>query len=367
MIGPLSPIFRTLLDGIGQILAFLYNLIPNYGVVIILLTLLIRIVLLPLGIKQIRSMQSMQTVQPELKKIQAKYKGRKDVQSRQKMQEETMRLYKEHGANPFSGCLPMLLQIPVLITLFAVLQFPKGMTHIPHSSANPVVAQPQDSRLYVDIANQRTRFLGINLLCSATQAGTTVHVDPKALGVPDAPKILDCGHGGLIRIPFYLLLALMIGTTYYQQRQMQRASPAQNQQQQMITRIMPVFFGFIGIRFPASLVIYWTTTNLVQIAQQHFMLPKAPPAGSASGSKSGRSGRPAGSGDGQSRRVVEGGPRQPRQGAGGTPKPRAKEQDDRADRAQEAPGSARSPGSKTGKSGTGGGRSGGDRKKRRKR
>jgi YidC/Oxa1 family membrane protein insertase len=363
---PLSPIFRTFLDGIGQVLAFLYNLIPNYGVVIILLTLLIRIVLLPLGIKQIRSMQSMQTVQPELKKIQAKYKGRKDVQSRQKMQEETMRLYKEHGANPFSGCLPMLLQIPVLITLFAVLQFPKGMTHIPHSSANPVVGQPQDSRLYVDIANQRTRFLGINLLCSATQAGTTVQVDPKSQGVPDAPKNLDCGKGALVRIPFYLLLALMIGTTYYQQRQMQRASPAQNQQQQMITRIMPVFFGFIGIRFPASLVIYWTTTNLVQIAQQHFMLPKSPPARPASGSKSGsaRPGRPARSGDGQSRRVVEDGPRQPRQGAGGTPGPRAKDQEDRA---QGAPGSGRTPGSKTGKSGSGGGRSGGDRKKRRKR
>src|SRR5436190_15100020 len=129
MIGanPRSPAFGGFLDAIGQVLAFLYTLIPNYGVVIILLTLLIRVVLLPLGIKQIRSMQAMQLVQPELKKIQAKYKGRRDVESRQKMQAETMALYKEHGVNPLGGCLPMLLQLPVLITLFAVLQFPKGM------------------------------------------------------------------------------------------------------------------------------------------------------------------------------------------------------------------------------------------------
>ena len=367
MIGanPLSPAFRGLLDAIGQILAFLYNVIPNYGVVIILLTLLIRVVLLPLGIKQIRSMQAMQLVQPELKKIQAKYKGRRDVQSRQKMQEETMRLYKEHGVNPLGGCLPMLLQIPVLITLFAVLQFPKGMTHIPHSNANPVVGRPQESRLYVDMVNQRTKFLGMNLLCSPAQAGTRVEIDPKALGVPDAPRTLDCGNGGPVRIPFYLLLALMIGTTYYQQRQMQKATPAQSQQQQMLTRIMPIFFGFIGIRFPASLIVYWTTTNLVQIAQQHFMLPKTAPGG-AQPPKSSRPARPARGGDGLARRLVDG-LRQPRQG-GGAPESKPKVQ---RDRAQEAPPpTARNPGSKSGKSGKsggGGGRSGGDRKKRRKR
>jgi YidC/Oxa1 family membrane protein insertase len=318
-----------------------------------------------LGIKQIRSMQAMQLVQPEMKKIQAKYKGRRDVQSRQKMQEETMRLYKEHGVNPLGGCLPMLLQIPVLITLFAVLQFPKGVTHIPHSNANTVVGQPQDSRLYVDIAQQRTKFLGINLLCSPSQAGNRVEIDPKSLGVPDAPKSLDCGKGGLVRIPFYLLLALMIGTTYYQQRQMQKATPAQNPQQQMLTRIMPIFFGFIGLRFPASLIVYWTTTNLVQIAQQHFMLPKSAP-GTAPESKSPRPARPARSANGLGRRLLDG-LRQSSQG-GRAAESSPKGQRDRTQ--EDRPSTARNPGSKSGKSGksgTGGGRSGADRKKRRKR
>jgi YidC/Oxa1 family membrane protein insertase len=360
---PISPAFQGLLDGIGQVLSFLYSLIPNYGVVIILLTLLIRVVLLPLGIKQIRSMQAMQQVQPELKKVQQKYKGRRDVASRQKMQEETMALYKEHGVNPFGGCLPLLLQIPVLITLFAVLQFPKGMTHIPHSESNPVAGRPQDSRLYVDIVDQHTHFLGMNLLCSPIQAGTRVEIDPKALGVPDAPKALDCGDGGAVRIPFYFLLALMIGTTYYQQRQMQRATPAQNPQQQMITRIMPVFFGFIGLRFPASLIVYWTTTNLVQIAQQHFMLPRTAPA-TGPGQKSGRgggTGKPTRSGDGQARRLVEGSGKPGRPGGGAGSKPKGE-----SGRTKEGPAPpGRSPGSKSGRSG--GGRSGGDRKKRRKR
>lgn len=362
MIGanPVGPIFQTLLDGIGEVLAYLYRVIPNYGVDIIVLTLLIRVILLPLGIKQIRSMQAMQAVQPELKKIQAKYKGRKDAASRSKMNEETMKLYKGHGVNPLSGCLPVLLQFPVLITLFAVLQFPKGMTHIPHSNANPIVGSPQDSRLYVDIVHQRTKFLGMNLLCSAREAGSAVKVDPKALSVPDAPKDLDCGKGGLVRLPYYLFLALMIASTYYQQRQMQRASPAQTSQQQMLTRIMPVFFGFIGFSFPAGLVLYWTTTNLVQIAQQHFMLPKMA-AGDAP-ARTPRPARPARGGDGQARGLVE--------GSGGkegsdTPKPRPKTGG--ADRPTGGTRSEGSPGAKGRKTGSGGGRSGGDRKKRRKR
>jgi hypothetical protein len=166
----------------------------------------------------------------------------------------------------------------VLIALFAVLSFPRGLTHIPHSDSNPVVGQPQDSRLYVDIINQHTQFLGMNLVCSPREAGTQVPLPETTLQqYPDlkqGPGQLDCGGGPLVRIPYYVLLALMVATTYYQQRQMQRASPAgaSQQQQQMLTRIMPLFFGFIGFSFPVGLVLYWTTTNGVQIAQQHFMM-----------------------------------------------------------------------------------------------
>jgi YidC/Oxa1 family membrane protein insertase len=262
--------FQALLDAIGAALAALYRLVPNYGASIVLFTIAIRVVLLPLGIKQVRSMQAMQTIQPEIKRLQKQYKG-----DRQRLNEETMKLYKEHGVNPFSGCLPIFAQFPVLIALFAVLQFPKGLTHIPHSDPNPVVAEPQDSRLYVDIVNQRTHLLGMNLVCSASQGGSQVTVDKSKFHIPDAPNTLDCGKGAANKVPYFLLLAGMIGTTFYQQKQMQKASPGPvNQQQKILSSVMPVFFGFIGLQFPAGLVLYWTTTNLVQIGQQHFMLSR---------------------------------------------------------------------------------------------
>src|SRR6266516_3733456 len=299
--------WQGILNFLGAALAYLYKLVPNYGVAIILLTLLMRVVLLPLGIKQIRSMQAMQTIQPKVKAIQQKYKGRPD--GKQKITEETMALYKEHGVNPLGGCLPVLLQFPLLIALYAILRFPNGLPHIPHSNSNPVVGQPQDSRLYVDIFHQRIDFLGANLVCSAEQAGRTVTLDAKALAhVPDARRIngngsLDCGHGAAARVPYYLFAVAMIATTYYQQRQMQRASPpGASQQQQTLTKVMPLLFGIWGFIFPAGPGVYWTTTNLVQIGQQHFMLPRPSPAGA---------GRSAGASPDGSRKL---GPSKPREG-----------------------------------------------------
>jgi YidC/Oxa1 family membrane protein insertase len=246
-------VIRPILDGLGAVLAFLYDLVPDYGVAIILLTLLIRLLLLPLGIKQIRSMHAMQALQPKVKALQQKYKG-----NRQKFAEEQMKLYRESGASPLGGCLPLLLQIPVLIALFAVLRFPNGLERI-----------PAGSELRVAIESQNTEFLGANLLCAPRDAGKAVQVPGERLDRP-----LDCGGGFPVHVPYYLLLAAMIGTTFYQTWQMQRATPTKNPQQQLMGRIMPVFIGFIGWGFPAGLILYWTTTNLVQIGQQHFMLPK---------------------------------------------------------------------------------------------
>ena len=357
---PLSPAFKALLDGIGAILAFLYRYMPNYGADIILLTLGIRILLLPLGIKQIRSMQAMQSVQPKMKEIQRKYKGKRDAASRQKMNEETMRLYREHGVNPFGGCLPLLAQFPILIALFGVLNVPNGLPHV-RAHEFRGLQNPVYSQLYKDLTvpgqAKGIDFLGANLVCSAREAGTKVTVKGKGT-IPTVEK--DCGTGGAVRIPFYLFLAAMIATTYYQQRQMQRASPAQSQQQQMLTRIMPVFFGFIGFSFPAGLVIYWTTTNLVQIAQQHYMLPRGPAA------EPEKDRRVRSSGDGDR------GTGQPQKRPRGELPPRAVERSqggrEASDREKPKEGGG-SPGSSGPGQGTrgGGGRSGGNRKKRRKR
>jgi YidC/Oxa1 family membrane protein insertase len=322
---PLSPAFQALLDFLGAVLAFFYRLVPNYGVAIILLTLAIRVLLLPLAVKQIRSMQAMQAVQPKVKELQKKYKG-----NRQKLNEEMMALYREHGVNPLSGCFPLLAQFPVLIALFAVLRVPGGTAHIPHRTIPP---SPANSRLYNDIVNQHTKFLGANLLCSAQQAGRgSIQVVLKK-GEVSPIKALDCGKGVPTRIPYYVFAVLMIGTTYYQQRQMQRASPAGAQQQQALTKIMPLLFGFWGFIFPAGLVVYWTTTNAVQIGQQYLMFSRGViggrPASNAEGpppaAPRGRGGRDTGatrrglaagtgsSGPGGGRRTGQGN----RPGAGG--------------------------------------------------
>ena len=104
---------------LGWVLAEIYDVIPNYGIAIIVLTLADPAGPAPLGIKQIRSMQHMQAMQPKIKELQKKYKSNK-----QKQQEETMKLYKEAGVNPLGGCLPLLLQFPILIAMYSVLRAP---------------------------------------------------------------------------------------------------------------------------------------------------------------------------------------------------------------------------------------------------
>jgi YidC/Oxa1 family membrane protein insertase len=356
--------FQAILQALGAALAAFYSVVGNYGVAIILFTLAIRLVLVPLGIKQIKSMREMQAIQPKIKQMQQKYKG-----NRQKLNEETMKLYKEHGVNPLMGCLPLLAQFPVLIALFAVLQFPKGITHIPHSNANHVVGQPQDSKLYVDILNQRTKFLGANLLCNAMQAGQNVTVDAKRYHTPDAVLIqreggLDCGNGAASRVPYYVFALLMIGTTFYQQRQMQQATPQGSQQQQALTKFMPLLFGFWGLIFPAGLVIYWTTTNLVQIGQQHFMLPRMQRATAAKAAGDGAMGaekdarpRPKG--------PRPGGEQRARRPIGGQPEARSREQQGTSPGTPGAGGDGGVRGA--GGPRRAGGSNGGSRKKRRKR
>ncbi|MBA3552547.1 MAG: YidC/Oxa1 family membrane protein insertase [Actinobacteria bacterium] len=339
---------QAALDGLGSVLAFLYDVVPNYGVAIILFTLGIRVLLLPLGIKQVRSMHALSSVQPRVKAIQQKYKG-----NRQKISEETMALYKEHGVNPLSGCLPVLAQLPILFALFAVLQVPKGLTHI-----------PVDSDLYAAIASQDTQFIGANLLCNASQAGRQVDV-VNDREIPDAPDPLNCGSGIPVRVPYYLFALVMIGTTFYQQRQMQRASPGNSPQQQMLTRIMPLLFGFWGFIFPAALVVYWTTTNLVQIGQQHFLLRERARSETAGATRAGlvdgSSGKPAGKKAGALPKESVDGKRSA--GKSSTGRTTRKTGAGRTG----SPGSTRRPRASGGGGAQSGGQSGADRKKRRKR
>ena len=272
MIAEIGP-FQALLDAIGWLLAWVYDLVGNLGIAIIILTIFFRIVLLPLGIKQIKAMQATQALQPKVKEIQKKYKG-----NRQKIQEQQMKLYQEYGVNPLGGCLPVLLQFPILIAMYSVIRAP--VPYAPEDRPAPAIEfkdnhLPEDSELYRVVTSHEEegqRFLLMNLQCSPQQAGRTVPV--RYTNGEPSPDQLDCGDSIPDRIPYYVLLALMIGATYYSMRQTQKATPAsaQNQQTMLISRIMPLTFGIFGFSVPAGLVLYWTVSSLFQIGQQAVML-----------------------------------------------------------------------------------------------
>ena len=274
MLAEIGP-FQALLDGIGWLLAWIYDVVGNFGIAIIVLTLLFRLVLLPLGIRQIKAMQATQALQPKVKEIQRKYKG-----NRQKIQEQQMKLYQEYGVSPFGGCLPLLLQFPILIAMYSVIRAP--IPYAPDDPAKPAAVEfknnhlPEDSKLYEDVTSHEgpgLHFLLLNLECSAQTSGDTVPV-MNSQGDPVEGETIDCGDSAADKIPYFVILALMIGTTFYSTRQTQKASPAssQNTQTQLISRVMPLMFGIFGFAFPAGLVLYWTVSNLFQIGQQTVML-----------------------------------------------------------------------------------------------
>ena len=289
-----------------------YALIPNYGAAIILLTLAVRVLLLPLSIKQTKSMREMQVIQPEVKKIQAKHKG-----DRQKMNEEMMALYKEHGVNPLGGCAPLLLQFPILIALFYVVQKPlaymgyeapqvaKGVFVAPADfciriatatveacttaidavtgQVSGIIETLQHSRLAEDLIEKGAdvySFLGLQLNCSASGILRPPTEDVLAQA-SDASRALteSCGAGLAASLPYLVLVLLMGFTTWYQQKQMQARQDPNNPQMaqmQMFAKIMPVMLMFFAFSFPTGVVLYWLTTNVWTIAQQRIMLKAAP-------------------------------------------------------------------------------------------
>jgi YidC/Oxa1 family membrane protein insertase len=280
-------------------LAWFYSLIPSYGLAIILLTVAVRVLLLPLSIKQTRSMREMQRIQPEVKKIQSRYKGKKDPAARQKMNEELMGLYKEHGVNPLGGCLPLLLQMPVFIALYRVLLTPTNYLK-PFSEMALAVAL-RDPITAVKVNS----FLGIHLNCTPSQI---MRPGSLADNLTDVERALAeaCGSGLMTALPYLVLVALMGYTTWYQQKQMQAKNTSDDpaaKQMQTMAKIMPIVLMFFAFTFPAGLTIYWLTTNLWTIVQQRIMLraaPVLPPIGSDGTGKSAKatsrpdSGKPPG-------------------------------------------------------------------------
>jgi YidC/Oxa1 family membrane protein insertase len=214
---PLTRFFEIALDK-------LYSFIPNYGLAIIILTLLVRICTAPLMAKQMRSAERMRALQPRMKELQEKYKD-----DRQKQSEETMKLYREEKVNPVAGCLPLLLQFPVLIGLFYALRSSIGLRHAPFTLWITDLSQP-----------------------------ATLFIMP---GI-DFP----------IR-----LLPLIMGASMFVQQKMTPTTGMDPTQARMMLIMMPAMMLFISYTFPSGLVLYWTVSNLLGIAQQYWIRSKTQP------------------------------------------------------------------------------------------
>lgn len=236
-----QPIFRLF----ANILAFLYSLVPNYAISIVLLTIIVMAVLTPLTVKSTKSMMAMQKLQPEIKKLQQKYKG-----DRETLNQEMMKLYKEEGINPAGGCLPFLIQMPFLFILYDVI---KGLTNTENGHAAPRYIS-HSSELYH------------NLVASG---GKMV-----SFGMNLALKPIS-HHGSFwAALPFYVLVAVAVVLQYIQMAQMTRRNPqaAQaNKQMQTMQKVLPVLFAYIYFIIPAAVVLYMIVSTLIRIATQDII------------------------------------------------------------------------------------------------
>lgn len=215
---PLTRLFEIALDK-------LYAVIPNYGLAIIVLTVLVRLLVSPLMVRQMRSAEKMRAVQPRVKALQEKYKD-----DRQKQSEEMMKLWREEGINPLGGCLPVFLQFPVLIGLFYALQSSIGLRHAPF-------------------------VLWINDLSQPATLFTIPGID----------------------FPVRLL-PLIMGASMFVQQKMTPTTGMDPAQARMMLIMMPGMMLLISYTFPSGLVLYWTVSNLLGIAHQYWIRNKMQPA-----------------------------------------------------------------------------------------
>jgi YidC/Oxa1 family membrane protein insertase len=237
-------LFNNFRDLLYEVLKFFQDLTEpllgsqSYWFSIVLLTIAVRILLIPLTVKQVRSTRVMSELAPEIKKLQAKHKN-----DRQKLNEEMMALYKERGFNPMAGCWPLLAQMPFFFALYQVI-------------IAPVLAGEP------------------NILRDQTFFG--VPLQQHWLALEGADKIFSAAG-----LTILLLTITMSLTTYISQRQlMSRQSAQVNPQQQMLMRIMPLMFFVFAVNVPLALIIYWVTTNFWSVGQQYMLLRTAPtPAG----------------------------------------------------------------------------------------
>ena len=247
--------WSSLITLVTKLLTVLYGFTHNYGVAIILLTVFIRLILYPLMQKQMVSMREMQKIQPLMKAVQEKYKNDKE-----RLNKELMALYKEHKVNPMGGCLPLLIQMPILILLFQTLRVFKY--HIPNTEII--------DGGFLWIANQYNVMENGELVAKA--------------GLALSERLITLPGSGIFGIEYIGILPFLVGVTMYIQQKMTstggtaagKDGGSSQQTQKMMTIMMPLMIGFMSFSLPSGLTLYWFTSTLLGIGQQYLINKKAP-------------------------------------------------------------------------------------------
>ncbi|MCY3807083.1 MAG: YidC/Oxa1 family membrane protein insertase [bacterium] len=269
--------FNPLMTLVARVLSFFYDVWPSYSGAIVLLTVCVMTILTPVTIRSTKSMLAMRRLAPEVKRLQAEYRH-----DRQRMNEEVMALYRSNSVNPLGGCLPLLMQSPIFISLFYVLRgltrrtsvlgWSSGqaaatcaaspgtecapqLTSAPKQTFNPDYLNP-DSRLYQDlVVSTEMRGWGLDLAETASSA---------------------LGNSFVTGLPYLGMIVLVAGLGYYQQRQISGRMSADEQtpQARMMMRIIPIMLPIISFSLSAGLVLYYNAQSVIRIGQQAMITRK---------------------------------------------------------------------------------------------
>ena len=229
---------------------------------IIGLTIVVRLLIMPLFVKQIRASRGMQLLQPELQALQAKYKGKKDPESRQRMNEEMMALYRKHGTNPMASCLPILVQMPIFFALFRVLASLGAV-------AGGTYGRPSIGPLTQQLAEQ-------------VQASSV-------FGASLSSSFLHSGDNTQVKIVTVAMIVIMSVTQWYTMAQLSMKNMSTDslnsdnpmiRSQRMMLYVMPVIFAVSGVNFQIGVLVYWVVSNLWTMGQQFFTIRNMPAPGS---------------------------------------------------------------------------------------
>ena len=229
---------------------------PGWVIAILGVVLVVRAALIPVFVRQIRSQRKMLELAPRLKRVQEKYKGKRDPLSREALSRETMLLYKESGTSPFASCLPLLVQIPVLYSLFETLN---------------TAARAADGTRTALLFPEQLRSFG-----DASLFGAPLHATIATLG--GAVPVLVVGIG---------LIVVMVATQFFTQLQIMSKNVSKEtmespmyRQQKLLLYVLPLVFIFSGVAFPLGVMFYWVFSNLWTMGQQFIVIRNSPTPGS---------------------------------------------------------------------------------------